>query len=370
MKRVQMMALLLVFVGSFSLRVPADEVRGRRPTTQKAWKGTKLQPPHPGQVMKVKFLPGGKRVISASTELFVHDVRSGKLLLRMPVEDGKGVNKDRLVLSLDVRRDGKEAVTGHRDGTISTWDLVRGKETARWQGHSRFTTGLRYAPDGKWIVSAGYDKVIRIWDTATKKQIKVLKGHENPVSDVAVSPDGKLILSGGTMPESGLGPFDFGMILWDRKTGQRIARWTFSGPSKVVMDVEFTPDGKLAIGCTGRKVRMWRTESKGLAGELDPHFNVFSMAVSSDGKQLVCAGKRRYPPRPDEATVVGFDLATLKEAYAFQADPIGEVTVAISRDSSLLATDGGSDRRVSLWKLKTRRAFPAASKRAPLDNRE
>jgi len=371
MRRRQMVSLL-VFVATCCSGVPGEEGPGRMPGTRKGWEGRKLQPPHSSELMEVKFLPGGKRVISASTDLFVHDVQSGKLLLRMPAQDDKASNKDRLVLSLDVRRDGKEAVTGHRDGTISTWDLVRGKEASRWQGHSRFTTGVRYGPDGKWIVSGGDDKLVRIWDAATERQIKVLKGHANPVSRVAVSPDGRLILSGGTMPERGLGPFDFGMILWDRKTGRRVGRWTFTDRSKIFLDVEFTPNGKLAIGCSGKKVRMWRTATGEVVGELDPHINILSMAASSDGKQLICAGTRGgYRPRPDRATVVAFDLATLKEAYAFGGDPVGHRTVAISPDSNWLATGGSdSDRTVRLWRLKTARASPVTSRPSPLDNRQ
>lgn len=47
------------------------------------------------------------------------------------------------------------------------------------------------------MVSAGWDRIIRIWDVYKGKEIKRLEGHTHRIEILCCSSDGKLIASGG-----------------------------------------------------------------------------------------------------------------------------------------------------------------------------
>jgi hypothetical protein len=49
------------------------------------------------------------------------------------------------------------------------WDLTRGEEVARLQGHTSYVWSLAFSPDGATLVSGSGDSTLRLWDTAPLK---------------------------------------------------------------------------------------------------------------------------------------------------------------------------------------------------------
>src|SRR5262249_28918899 len=49
------------------------------------------------------------------------------------------------------------------------WDLTRGEEVARLQGHTSFVWSLAFSPDGATLASGSGDDTVRLWDTAPLK---------------------------------------------------------------------------------------------------------------------------------------------------------------------------------------------------------
>jgi WD40 repeat protein len=56
-------------------------------------------------------------------------------------------------------------VSGSSDSTIRLWDLARGAEAARLEGHSDWVTALCVLPDSR-LASGSEDNTIRLWDVA------------------------------------------------------------------------------------------------------------------------------------------------------------------------------------------------------------
>ncbi len=105
------------------------------------------------------------------------------------------------------------------------------------------------------------------------------------VNDVAVSSDGRLLAAGHGL-HGGPGAFS----LWDLKTRQLVGSTT---EDRRVMDVEFSPDGKLVgYGTMGNAVRVRRTDTLAIAQDLTgfDYTNVF-VAFSPKGDLFAVSQK-------------------------------------------------------------------------------
>ena len=66
------------------------------------------------------------------------------------------------MLSLAVSPDGKLLATGGVDRTIHLWEILTGRELARWEAHDSGVTALAFRPDGKTLVSGGGDGALKL----------------------------------------------------------------------------------------------------------------------------------------------------------------------------------------------------------------
>jgi len=106
---------------------------------------------------------------------------------------------------------------------------------------------LALSRDGKTALSGASDRTITVWDVATRAAVRVLTGHQGPVQAVALSGGGKLGLSGSD---------DRTLMVWDVATGQAV--WTLEGHGGPVMAVALSEDGKTAVsGSDDRTLKVW-----------------------------------------------------------------------------------------------------------------
>jgi len=59
--------------------------------------------------------------------------------------------------------DGESLVLGHRDGTVSLWDVGTQELLARYKPHTEGVEGLAVAPDGRRVASTSIDRTVAIW---------------------------------------------------------------------------------------------------------------------------------------------------------------------------------------------------------------
>jgi WD40 repeat protein len=119
------------------------------------------------------------------------------------VESGAEVHswQDTSMTAAAFRRDGQVLATGHKDGTISVWDLAEGKKKRTLRGHAAQVQSLRFTPDGKMLLSSGHDGVIRLWNPDFERAREVIPlGPANQRLVMDLDPSGRYVIAAGHGP--------------------------------------------------------------------------------------------------------------------------------------------------------------------------
>ncbi len=129
---------------------------------------------------------------------------------------------------------------------VKFWNPATCEEMFACKGHNGVVSCLAVAPGGDRIVTGGGDTTIKMWDAKKGTLLQNIEGHASSVMDVAWSPDGKLLASSGD-----------GMFrLWDANSGKLRAVIPLP-PRTVTGPVAFRADGKVLLGGAGETVKLW-----------------------------------------------------------------------------------------------------------------
>jgi WD40 repeat protein len=196
--------------------------------------------------------------------------------------------------------DGRLLALGGKENAIIVWDLGKGAERCRLQGHTGPVLTVAFAADSKTLLSAGADHMLRLWDVTTGKQLRTFQGHRAPVKDVAFLADGRRLLSASA---------DGTLRLWDRDSGMalRHLRWlpAAAGAKGKSPDVRLWHDGGKQVGClftlnpatAAGSLALARATTKGPA-------DIFVTYDSATGKEL----RRAVLVRAQQAAVLAVGL--------------------------------------------------------------
>ena len=183
-----------------------------------------------GSVLDIAISPDGTKIASASDDLTVKiwDL-SGKLLLTIP---DFSEEVDSVVFSPD----GSQILTSSGQEAVA-WDAVTGEKLVEYKGHVSYVVQAVYSPDGKFIATASSDATAIMWDALSGESLVVLGGHETELSDIAYSPDGEMIASTD---------YNGAMYVWSTSS-KSLLYMLSEGEGSVILDVEFSPDGKYIL---------------------------------------------------------------------------------------------------------------------------
>jgi len=211
-------------------------------------------------------------------------------------------------------------------------------------GHTALVNQVAWTRDSRTLISVANDKTIRFWDLDSGESVRVLRppigaGPAGMLNAVAISPDGTLLAAAGYEREGQ----DHGIYLISLPDGS--IRHVLRGHTNIVLDLEFSRDGRALLSASGDlTARVW-TIPPGAGADrtivLRGHeLPLYSAAFAPDGRRVVTGsldGTARIWTLP-----AGQPVQVLRG----HEGPVG--SVAWSPDGRSLAT-GGVDQTLRIW---------------------
>jgi WD40 repeat protein/lipocalin len=224
----------------------------------------------------------------------------------------------------------KILASGSFDQTIKLWELKSGEAIGTLNAGD-MVNALALTPDGKTLIANGIDDSLEVWNLYNAKRT-TLGEHTDWIFNLVLSLDGKILASGSR---------DETIKIWDLETQE--LKQTLTGNSQGALAIAIAPDNKILFSSCGDKtLRVWNLETNTLAAT---HFQpdlIWSMAITPDGKTLICGS------RNSSIFLIDTHAGAVKSTFTGHT---GEVwCLAITPDGKTLAS-GSGDRTIKLWNL-------------------
>jgi WD40 repeat protein len=307
---------------------------------------------------RVVFCPDGRHVLasdSSARAVKLWDVETNREVRRFPHPHFcycLAVSPDgRYFVSGSGRMTSNDGQTVYSNCTVNLWDIAKGQELGRFEGHTRTVVSVAFSPDSRRALSGG-DNTMRLWElmpkvgpTAEPKAEPVAAAGQPPLTirerlrdvwDAAFSPDGKHIVGASQ---------DKTVKFWNAQTGE--PERALAGHTAALLRVAFSPDGKyLASASADKTVKVWDAQTGQERFSLEGHTShVRCVAFSPDGKRIVSGGGL-------EGSVKLWDAETGQEQRTLQGHRNEVYGVAFSPDGQRLVS-GSGDMTVKVWNAQT-----------------
>jgi formylglycine-generating enzyme required for sulfatase activity/tRNA A-37 threonylcarbamoyl transferase component Bud32 len=183
-----------------------------------------------------------------------------------------------------------------------------------------------FSPDGKQVISGERDGTMRLWNVSTGKLVRKITVYEGNVRSARYSADGQRVLTSPVLREKA----DSQVFLWETATWNKVGE--FAIDASMGSRAEFAPAGySFAFGNKNGDVHYWNLDAATpLLIELKgSHANeVIAVTFTPDGKKLVTADL--------DGKIVLWDLAT-KVPMVLAQLPGRVLDVKLSPDGRYLA---------------------------------
>jgi eukaryotic-like serine/threonine-protein kinase len=292
-------------------------------------KRTRVYQGHTDTVVKVRFLPDSRRLITVAQDktLRFWDIESNEPLSQIELDSehvrGLTVNGDGTLVAACLELDSLSA-------KICVWD-IESRELV-WELPVAFrTAGLAFSPDGPYLaVAIGRDS-LRIWDIASRTIVREYPCSAASGAYVAYSGDGQRIA---------VSCWDGTVAVFDTGTGQQVL--TLRGHEGQVREIALSARGeKIAFGTSENRVHVHNMPAEQGMGILQGHEGrVVDLAFVPATSWLVSASL--------DGSVRIWDAATHRELHVLArgANPVR--CVSASPDGQMVAA-GGAEGWLRIW---------------------
>ncbi|MBC8352054.1 MAG: protein kinase [Planctomycetes bacterium] len=310
---------------------------------------------HTSKVAAARFTPDGARLLTASDDKNVCQWDVSQLAddpgSIAPLELVQ-LKHENSVISLDLSRDGKRALTACIDGTLRAWHVETGSLVNTFNLSSTPVSAAALSSDGRLALSVhSEERVVRIWNVETGA---ALPSGNNPESDAFLdfnklgglvwsarfSNDGNSLLTVGGNEAR----------LWDIRRempgshGREIM--TFS-PHAAVATANFSPDGQRIVTASwDNSARIWSAVS-GVAELklIGGHTGYVNSAVFSPKGEFVLTAS-------DDRTVKLWGSRSGDDIRSFEGHT-GRVRSAMFSPDGTLVLTASEDKTARIWRTAT-----------------
>ncbi|HEX7312952.1 MAG TPA: hypothetical protein VF297_03480 [Pyrinomonadaceae bacterium] len=261
--------------------------------------------------------------------------------------------------------DGRLLAGASSDGTLTVWELSSGRRLWSRLAHSKRLATLGFDPESATIISVGYDSSVSIWRASSGKLARAVPVREQAVDACAISEDARAVALGGKD----------GITFIDISTGAQ-ARCEIPAGVRVYSAVFAGARPILATSSSDGIVRLYTQGDKTQVRELSTLFS-----SPTEDKTVPRRDADKPPPKvhktsrtgPDPIPLLAFgrddsllaggtldgSVAVWKTGSGALLDSLQAHTshvygVAFSHDGRMLATCGGMDRIVKIWRVGRR----------------
>jgi WD40 repeat protein len=302
-----------------------------------------------GPVLSLGFPPGGRELISASSDsVCAWDAGSGRLLRRVAAPKGRQASG---VLALSP--DGKCMICSDVSYSARVVETDHGEELFRLYAgfvlHDNPT--FQFSANGAFLAGGHgtLGKGVEVWNMTTGRPVRKVEGKEGAKrSNFALSADGKRVALGSSRGEGGPGGATWELVIAEVDTGKQLA--TIQRANDSLESLAFSSDGTLLASGGQNLIHLWDaatgSEVAQLGGEAKSQTSL--VTFSPDSRLLAAVVHNE-----EQSKVVVWELASVSVRREFAGHRNQVTALAFSPDRSFLAT-GGSDSTVLLWDLAGR----------------
>ena len=138
--------------------------------------------------------------------------------------------------------------------TVRLWDVDKGQELRRFEGHGHGVRRAEFSPDGQWAVSGDQKGIIKVWGVNAGDPVDTFRlKNDTPVWAFHGS------LLAVPVEERGLGVWNLEKRQWVHDLGD---------PGQTIEAIEFLDAGKRLISFSHRSLTLW---------SLDPEAEIISI---------------------------------------------------------------------------------------------
>ncbi len=157
---------------------------------------------HQAAVTSVAFSGDGREILSGSRDGFVRVWNvAQRQELRQAYCQGPG---ERRILSIALSGDGAKLAAVGLDAAIHIWDVASLTEERLRIGHRDVVYAAAWAPHENTLVTSGDDGAVLLWDIPSRPSPEVFQADDHEVMGLAISPDGSSLATvGGALSKPG-----------------------------------------------------------------------------------------------------------------------------------------------------------------------